>query len=288
MIIRERLFPYPVLRVASDDVMPNRFVMSVSASHDADMHYVEIAFEHDNGSLDELIETGRATYAVHVECRRNFYREMHYSAERLCRLSIPAVALVGKVEVSGFVVARHPMAEYRIGGAHPDYGAATFGVGVGDVLAVAESWTFDAHVDYDPLKSIASILTIQRSEVLADGPMSVDSLGDRIIVVLSQRDYDRYRDLKGDPKLGPLLANQVVVPVLVDLVGQMTGASDDVHEEDMGKRWYRSVIRKLEGDGCDLRGGKVTALEATQRLLQQPLRRSLESIVSLLPEEDDS
>lgn len=282
MIVHEGSFPHPVLAPFRDDVSPNDFILKLEISSDTQNWYLKVRFEYSNPTLKELVQNGRATHSVHVECRRNFYRELFSFMDETRELVIKANELVGRVEVSGFVSAREAIDEYGVEGAHSDYGDAKFQIRVGDILAVDRTQQFEAYVDYDPLKNIASILTIRRDEHREDGQMTVDTNGDVIVATLSQGDYDKYTDLKADPTFVPLLVNQVVVPVLLEAMHEIRDVNDDEFQEGMAaRRWYRSVYKKLSDSGVDLRKTDKSALDALQTLLQLPLRRSLHSLMQI-------
>jgi hypothetical protein len=156
----------------------------------------------------------------------------------------------------------------------------------GDVLAAAPSLQFEAFIDLDPLKRISSILNIRRSGVEEEGPMSLRLDGHRIDATLSQRDYDRYTALKADPSVGPLLANQVIVPAILEALYYIKATSEEDFEMEMDRRWFRSVYRKLEEAGMNLRESTSDPLLALQVLLRLPLRRSLEGMIQLNPLEE--
>src|SRR5205085_7581668 len=198
MIIKDRSFPHPVLAPFRDDVQPNNFGFDVAVTSDADNYYVSVRFDYDNTTLSSLIANAKAIHAVHFECRRNFFREIFEFSGKATSVTIPTFELLGRVEVSGFIKALGATESYRVEGAHIDYGDRGFSIRNGDVLAVAPSQYFDAYVDYDPLRNIASILTIQRSTEVEEGEMSLDTSGNRIVANLAQKDYDRYTDLKAD------------------------------------------------------------------------------------------
>lgn len=284
MIILNRSFPHPVLSPLNDDVTPNRFLLEVTVTSDADHFYVDAHFEYDNATLEDLVGRGLATHVVHVECKRNFYREIFVLESDSEPLMIPAAELVGRTEVCGFIMASAPLERYQVTGAHSDYGDATFQVQAGDVLAAAPTAVFDAYVDYDPLDRLSSILTIRRSDADRDGPMVLDTTGDRIVATLSQSDYKAYTNLKGDPNLVQLLANQVVVPALFQAIGEIKDTPADDRGQEMDKRWYRSVIRKLEDNGMSV--GEMPVNDMVQVLLKWPLRRSLVGLLHLTAADD--
>ncbi|MDX2261281.1 MAG: hypothetical protein SFU84_06245 [Gemmatimonadales bacterium] len=287
MIIRDRSFPHPVLAPFLDDVSPNEFECRVLVSADADQYYLSVAFSYTNESLQTLVTAGLAVHSIHVECKRNYFRHLYTLSDRAGVLSIRTSEIIGRVEISGFISAAVPIPDYSIAGAHSDYGDTAFNIEIGDILAAASTVTFDAYTDYDPLSTIASILMVRCSEAEVDGPLKLDTSGDLLNVTLSQSDYARYVELKGDPSLGALLANQIVVPVLVEAVHEIKATPAEEIELEMQKRWYRSIVRKFEVLDLDVMGGDTPAVELTQILLQLPLRRSLEGLIQITEMDGD-
>ena len=288
MIIHDRSFPHPVLAPFRDDVSPNAFDLTLNTAVDADNFYLDIQLAHQNATLTDLVREGRAEYAVHVECRRNFFRRLYKSAKPAWRITIRAAELIGRVEVSSFITASAPLENYAIAGVHSDYGDTRFTLAIGEVLAVAASHEFDAYTDYDPLRRIASILTVQRADSADVALMTLDTAGDTLIATLSQSDFDQYRDLKPDRTIGPLLSNQIVVPALLQAVSEMAETDDDAFEERMASRWFRSVSIKLDELGLDVRSGATTPLAAVQALLRLPLRRSLAGLMQVTARDGDA
>jgi hypothetical protein len=283
MIIKDRSYPHPVLAPFKDDVLPNRFEFLLNVSPDVDNYYLDFKFEYANATLSSLIENGHAAHSVHVECRQNFYRRIFSFPERSKQHTISSNELVGRVEVTGFIEAQTTLDQYRIEGSHQDYGVSTFRVQLGDVLAVAPSRTFDAYNDYDPLRQISSILDIRRSKDKEEGEMEIDTDDNRIVATLSQRDFDRYTELKPDKTIGPLLANQVVVPAILEAIHEIRSTNEDDAEFAMRKRWFRSISKKLEDLKIDIRTADASMVKATQAILRLPLRRSLEGLLHMSP-----
>jgi hypothetical protein len=287
MIAQDRSYPHPVLAPFRDDVSPNAFVLELSATFDADNYYMDVGLLYDNPTITGLVDGGRAAHAVHIECKRNFFRHLYLFPERSRRIAVRASELIGRVEVTAMVVTTAAIDDYRIVGAHADYGDTEFRLRKGDVLGMSQSSIFDAYTDYDPLKRLSSILSIWRSETAAEGPMVLATAGDRIIATLSQYDYDQYTDLRADPRLASLLSNQVVVPALPPAVFELANDRDEDIEEGMARRWYRSVDAKLRETGTDVRAGTHTPLDAVQKLLREPLRRSLVGLLQATAEDGE-
>lgn len=287
MNILDRSFPHPVLSPFRDDVLPNAFDLRLKIQPDADNFYISHEFVHGNTTIKGMADKGQATYALHVECKRNYFREVFALKGERGVVSISASELVGHVEIVGLVVSSGAIDNYSPAGMHADYGGRRFSLGVGDVLAASQAQTFEAFTDYDPLTRISSILTIRQSEALEEGPMTVDLQEDKIAVTLSKVDYSRYTDLKGDPALGPLLANQVVVPAMLEALHEMRNLPEDEFQLDMRKRWFRSVHKKILDLDIDIRMTDKPTLEILQALLKLPLRRSLEGLIRVNPLDDE-
>lgn len=287
MNILDRSFPHPVLSPFRDDVLPNEFVLKLKIQPDAETFYISHEFVHDNATIRGLTASGNAHYALHVECKRNYFRQIFLLKSASGVVPINASELVGHVEMVGLVVSAGAISDYAPVGMHEDYEGRGFLLGIGDVLAASQTQTFEAYTDYDPLARISSIMTIRQSEDLDEGPMVVDLQDDKIVVTLSQADFARYTDLKADPSLGPLLANQVVVPALLEALHEMRGLSDDEFEMDMQKRWFRSMHKKIADLGIDIRADDKPVMEVLQLLLRLPLRRSLEGLIRVNPLEGE-
>jgi hypothetical protein len=283
MNILDRSFPHPVLSPFRDDVLPNQFVLKLKIQPDADTFYINHEFVHDNPTIHGLTASGQAHYALHVECKRNYFRQIFPLKSGRGVVPISASELVGHVEMVGLVVSAGAISDYAPVGMHEDYEGRGFLLGVGDVLAASQTQSFEAYTDYDPLARISSIMTIRKSVDLDEGPMVVDLQDDKIVVTLSQADFTRYTDLKADPSLGPLLANQVVVPALLEALHEMRSLSDDEFEMDMQKRWFRSMHKKIADIGIDIRADDKPVMEVLQLLLKLPLRRSLDGLIRVNP-----
>lgn len=283
MNILDRSFPHPVLSPFRDDVMPNDFTLELKIQPDAEFFYLSHKFHHGNPTLHDLASTGRVTYAIHVECKRNYFRRLFLLKSPEGVVTISASELVGHVEVVGLIVSSDVIDEYAPEGMHSDYQGHRFSLAVGDVLAAAQTQSFEAYTDYDPLDRISSILTIRRSDVVEEGPMEVDLEQDKIVVSLSKADYSRYQDLRPDPSLGSLLANQVVIPAMLEALHEIKGLEEDEFQFEMNKRWFRSIHKKAMDSGVDIRATDKPMVDVLQVLLKLPLRRSLEGLIRVSP-----
>src|SRR5690606_10347048 len=144
MRISYRSYPHPVLSYFSDDLVKCAFQATVEVETTSTFYRVTVRAELSSGDLTSLIRSGKAAYALHVECSPTRYRRITTSAEQVFVLDIPTSAVQGVVDLCVLIVATQPINEYRNANFHSDYGGRAFAVGKGDVLAVAEDRTFVA------------------------------------------------------------------------------------------------------------------------------------------------
>lgn len=270
--------------------MPNGFTFTLDVTADRENYYLKHLVTLDNSDVNSRIADGKAVLCMHIECRRNFFRKLVKLTASEGRITVSANELRGGVEVFCCVVAVTELSGYAVAGQHADYGSYRFRVREGDFLAVTETQQFEAFLDFDPLKKISSILTIRRSKSVKEGAMKVELGEPKIVAELSQEDYERYTDLKRDSGLLPLLANQVVVPALMEALAEVkrVGPESDEHDGMMELLWFRSVSARLKQLNIDIGSESMRVAEAVQLLVELPLRRSLAGLFQLVQEDPEA
>ena len=168
-----------------------------------------------------------------------------------------------------FICATDAVANYRIAGAHPDYGDAIFAVRKGDILAVADGRRFDAEKDPGALRRISSIMQIQESPEDGDVPMRLALEQHKLGIVLSKNDFAEYKLFKLQPQLLPMLTATIVVPALVEALHTVRGNAEG---DGTAPRWQQNLRARLEAMNA---GTDADVFVAAQQMLDLPLRRSL-------------
>lgn len=289
MRILNRSWPHPVLAPFRDDVMPNAFAFTLNLAADRQNYYLKVSVNLEHADMRGMVLDGRGVLSLHVECRRNFYRAMWPMEDFRKEVIIPATELRGSVEVFCCVLSARDSGSYIVDGQHQDYGQSRFRVREGDFLAVTETMQFDAFLDFDPLKKLSSVLTIRESETEDEGAMKVLLGEQKIVAELARSDYQRYVELKRDITLLPLLANQVVVPALMEAVARVKvcGPESESYEENMELRWFRSITAKVKERKINLWHEDTQVAYVVQNLLELPLRRSLSELAQLAADEEE-
>lgn len=280
---RARSWPHPVVSPLCDDVTPNGFDFRLDVLPEHQRWILGIEATDDDATLHHYVRGGKAGYLLHVECKRTYFRGALVSDKPRFEMPIGGDLLFGIVEVSLLLVATKDLKAYRHPGQHADYRDSTFDISIGEPLAVAASKSFDAFLEADPILRLSSILDIKRGDDDVR-VMKVNCEGDRIIVVLPPREFERYRELRAGPQIRGLLATTVVLPALLDAFYYLRNPDLDVNEFKENHRWCRCVLSRLERMEIDITNPNAhsgVCLEAAQMLLREPLRRSLENLSGL-------
>jgi len=201
MKLSKRSFPFPVLG-NGDDVLDAALQSVLEISSDQDNYYIDVSINCSSKTINGLIAKKHASFSVHLECSNTVFRKSVSFYENKKRIAIPHFQLNDAVEVNVFVCAQKSIPDYRVDGAHEDYGDASFSIQEGDMLAIGGGLIFYAEPQNDSMKNIASIIQIQVSTKEGDRPMEIDLNGDKISVTLSKNDFESYN---------PLMANKVSV-----------------------------------------------------------------------------
>jgi len=274
---------HPVLTPLNDDVTPNEFEVDFTFDCDNENWFLNAEISHENSTIDALVESGQAVYALHFECRATFYRNLFTFSERKEKIKIDAADLKGRVEVMVFTLSTAEMRAYRIAGQHEDYGDRGFQVDGAEMLAVGLPMSFDAFLDYDPIEKVSSILRIEKAEneEVTTVEMDYNDL-QKIIMILPVEDFEVYQQLRTDAGLEGLLVANILFPAILQSLHYMASlkeSPEDFEQAKGDKIWFRSIDHKLESTGCELSGNDGNAcFEAAQIILKAPLRRGLNNL----------
>lgn len=274
MKLSHRAYPHPVVG-NGDDVVEAAFQAPIVVSNDRINYFIAVRVQCSSTTIAKLIKRGDAVFVLHVECGNTLYRAAFEFSETEREFMIPGENLNSTVEVNVVTQAKRDIGKYRVEQAHPDYGDATFSVGAGDILAVAEGYSFDADINFDNLRSMNSIMQVRERGDAADAPMDVALNEEKITIYLSRTDFDNYKVIRSHQVLSASLIATIVLPALVEALTCLQGDHSDV--EDL--RWVRCLKRRIDHSGLSL---DVPAFKLAQDLLELPIKRAFMSARAFL------
>jgi len=256
--------------------------MAVRPFNTKSTYLFDVEAKTSSGSLTSLISSGKACYAVHIECSRTRYRHAFKFQSESHKFHVPANLIDGKVQVSRFVLAEEDIVAYTNKNFNHVFNGFSFSIKKGDILALDAPMTFDADKEIDALKSIPSIFRIKVSPAEDAPPMEVDFDSNKINIYLSKENFRRFKTLQFVQSLHPVLAQMVIVPTLISVLEKIKSVSEDenakIEYDDL--KWYKVLSRRLKELGIEVdgRGWTLSTVAVAQKLIADPVSLSLEAL----------
>jgi hypothetical protein len=264
-------FPYPVLLADGLDFLEGEFSWQLEDGVirlGSDEITFTARFELTQEYLTQMLEAGKVVFNLEIHCPSTFYRRSENFTENLKSFSIPSDEVRGEVILSAHILANENIEGYSPDPVSDFFEGTSFTINKGDVLAFGGTTSFIADKEFDPLKAPVSSFIKVREEKGLEGPMLLNYSGDEILIMMGAKDYKLFQSAKELPEM---LHSSVVLPALVDALNAMN------KEKDRPDGAWCQKLRKI----CEAH--RVTyddAFEAAQKLLRNPINRSLERYVS--------
>lgn len=271
-------FPYPVLRVGSDDYLRVEFENNMKIEIDSQgtvCVFGEISLSDD--ALLSAIRYKRAEYVLLVRCSKTFYRQAFRSSKARYSFDIDRGRLLGKTEATLFLICKKHMSKFRSDAWHDDYDGIDFDFRPGMVLAADEPREFWIE---PPNVPCASIFKLVATRDIEDGQWRCDPESQRVALQLSESDYAKFNKLRSIPH-NPLAVASIMNGVYLPAVAWALNTGDN--DEDgvfQNYRWFRSLDNRLAEIGCRALGQGTSEerfLDA-QKLLDNPFATLLDSV----------
>ena len=280
-----KAWPYPILRPRKygDDYPDAEFEVEIEVKRAKGSTAIDVRvdFQLSDPDLCRLVSQGEAQFVLLIKAPKTHFRQLLGSKEMRIEESFPAGELSGRVEFAPFLVCLRRITQFKASGWHFDFAGLTFDIPAGAVLAEDESK--DYWVDTSDEAPLGSIFGHKRDPGLADGCWKYEISEDRIWIVMSNGDADRYeaaREQANNRPDGQYLMNGLYLPALIAVLNHVDQNIDEYRDH----RWYTSLDQRLEEVGCRPLGDNRSAdrLVDAQKLLdlpflKMPLMANLES-----------
>lgn len=273
-----RSFPHPVVG-NRDDVPGVAFQATTEMTTDSEYAYVDTKVTCSSSTINKLVQEGNASFVVHVECGNTLFRKAYPFRQSEARFQISLQLLSEDVEVNVFAQADKDVPAYKVDKAHADYDTSTFGVERGDILAVAEGRVFTIESDFDSIRRIGSIMQITESHSDDEHPIKLNLLTDKLMVILSKKDFAQYKRLAHSESFVGPLSTIIVLPALMAALQHVRDEYADEEARESAPRWVRLLYRRVEAMQLKFDSDN---LELSQQLLDLPVRRALSSTAQML------
>ncbi|MGG5317822.1 hypothetical protein [Enterococcus sp. AZ072] len=281
MIIKEKLYPYPVLAYFNDDINGKFEITTIDAAITIDKNKYVVQGETylSNPKIEELIQSRSANIIVHIECRKTRYRQtFNIDSNKEFKCEIAATNLEGNVDIQLIIVATKRLAEYKNNDCHLDFEGLVFPIEAGQILAVCKPYSFQAQREPSKVKNLPSIFIVTRNLTDEDNPLEYELGNDQIIIKLSKENYLSYKTLMNNTYAQPIMSSMIIVPVLANILNSFSDEKD--FNESSSEQWFMSIRKRMEE--CHLVFEEVDweheALSVANQLIGDPITLGLKKI----------
>ena len=113
MEIRNRLFPYPVLCEDTDDYIEGEFFVEAKlVEQGVNDILVQFDIHLDNAGLQNLINTGKAEFVIHMECSGTAFRTVIRTFSNSEQYRIMNSRVNGDINLLGMIVSKEKIGHY--------------------------------------------------------------------------------------------------------------------------------------------------------------------------------
>lgn len=258
MRIRQKYYPYPVMERTGHSYKDFSFNVVTTVKREG----YNIVFSFDASIEDkqilDLIQTGKAVFAYHVQCAQTCYRAAFETKEKLYTKTIKEEELNGQVEVCPFIILREDVKSFSSDNFSSDYMGIRFDIDKGGILAIGDQSQHIISKDPNDLNNSSSIFRVIANPNSNAENMSVDIRPDKISVVLPKEQHGIYRGLSKNLTLQPAMHAMIFVPALMVVFNELkkrldsTGDFADFSEyrwvsalENVAKKRFEKTLEEL-------------------------------------------
>lgn len=221
--------------------------------------------------LVRLLDRGDASVGFFIVCRRTFFNALRPAALGSTDHHFGATTFFGTVELRPLMWATSEVVQLPADAVHPEFGDNP-NASIGAVLAIGPEFQFS--VDQRRFRPFESIFSLQRVESVRPGCIEVETESDMISIGAESNTYDSIVAMRGIPAGRDILLGAVYLPAVMDVVAAIQANASSFSS----CAWYSVFRAKCDELGIDPSDLNRTPLEIAQRLLKEPIRRTIAAI----------
>jgi hypothetical protein len=269
---RRGSYPYPLLD-AGDDVHSTFDVSQVAALATVGSVNIDFRIELTDEDLWRYIANGDASMVVRWRCAPTFKlgqmiptEILGFGQARQYSMQLSQDDVTGRVQLEFQIVAKRSIANYQLAAQSEDYGANSFAIRAGDVLAIAGSTEISPDKAFDPMKPpLESCFEIVQDPSVVSGIFVDWERDESVIVRVAPTTFAQFATLSGQPKF------QVAAVMLPALMATLEHLREEDNQAARDTDWGRSVLEL-----CARRGVEgMNSLMQAQAILEDPIGQAV-------------
>lgn len=285
MRFKNQMFPYPTIQKGNGVYHKSDFKTKVEEPI-LENGRCKLAFELsvNNKDIQRLISEGKAAYAMQIECRLTYYRELITFSSQRYEHTLFGNQVEQKIELTSMIVAIQDIDDYSSDDLTELYDGETISFSKGDVLAVGEEDVVFITKELDSLKKLSSMFYVMPNPSSDAKSMSLHYESQQIAILLPSQDATRFQQCKNDPDRKEALFSALFFPALIAVIEDIKSGEGAGYNDS---RWYIMLEQKSHekelGSFDDWRN--YSSLEIAQRLFDYPLTRYFKELAEAVRQE---
>ncbi len=292
MVIKDRLFPYPVMCMDTDDYTDGSFMVDTTIVEQG-LNNIKLRFDFNlnNPGLRSLITQGKAAYAIHLECSTTSFRTVIESYGGRIDYNLMNSKVNGEVAVLGMIVAKEKIPFYHNEWLNEDYKDIDIIIQKGSILAYENLQPIRIAKEIEELAekdSIFSIVKKVRNDINEDHPIEFNLSGDHIQILVNEMIYDSYIRYRGNVSMRPLMNSLLIVPALTYMMEVLRKDPDD-YLTYASTYWFMKIEKTYKLNNLNFMEDVVKDEEKfitaiVQEMLKLPINQAMMELPVILSE----
>lgn len=294
MVIKNRLFPYPVLCEENDDYTDSTFL--VKCEYKVEAFEIVLQFNiqlENNEELERNIRDGYAEYVIHLECSPTGFRKVIKTAGNQIEYRIPMSRVNHEIALVGMIVAAKVIPSFTSKHLNEDYADEPIRFSKGSILAYCNMPKLSIIKRHEQLAKDKAIFSIvKRTMTDPDEHHAISYLidDDKIKIVVDEDIFNQYSLYRDNPDMEALNRALLIMPALIHTLEALHNCDDSDSEYYKSKDWYIRIKKSCAAQGFNFEDelqSEKSDVEIAQQLLQLPINGAFQSLSDIINAEDD-
>lgn len=287
MVIRNKIFSYPVLADDLDDYIDSHFSARVEiVEKNISDTVFEFTIDMNDSVLEHFISEGKATYVLHIECGLTAMRTVIKTVNTKFRYRISNKRVNGEVTLLAMIVAVEDIPFYRNSKLNEDYADADIFIKAKSVMAYHNIGTVVVEKEYEELAQDESFFVLTKRIKRDDEeemPVEYDISSDKIVISVYPDTYKLYVGISLDPLMQPFVKTLIVLPALTYMLETLRYDTDNDFDSYRTKHWFIRLSKACKARNIDFIKDIITNYDRpiiwhVQQLLSLPIEKAFGSI----------
>ena len=239
----QKSFGYPVLRLGSDDYTSGAFQPTIiprNVAKGEEEARIDCRFAISVEEISSLIDVGKASFAIVIDCRDTFYREIFETNDKRATFFCSSDMLKGRVVFESYIIVKEKISDYLCKHIDEFYGPGPHQFTPGMVLA--QGLPVEKNIHAEKLRDNQSLMSFHSDENLKMGEWWFDILNEFPSVYVSP---EQLASINSAPTASnPIIENTFLVPIVSEMVAALR--DEELVEEVCSYPWSGLILEGLK------------------------------------------